>query len=131
MSKYAFPAVFTKEDTGYSVGFPDIEGCVTCGSTLPEAVQMAEDALCLMLYDFEEDGTAIPEPSDIRRLQSSTGEIVSLVCCDTLEYRKKYDKRAVKKTLTIPAWLNTLAEKENVNFSTVLQKALKEQLRIS
>ena len=130
MSKYAYPAVFAKENEGYSVSFPDIEGCYTCGAALPEAVQMAEDALCLTLYDMDEEGAAIPEPSDIRSIQSGTGEIVSLVCCDTLEYRKKYDKKAVKKTLTIPAWLNTMAEKQGVNFSTVLQKALKEQLSI-
>ena len=130
MSKYAYPAVFAKENEGYSVSFPDIEGCYTCGAALPEAVQMAEDALCLMLYDMEEEGAAIPEPSDIRSIQGGTREIVSLVCCDTLEYRKKYDKKAVKKTLTIPAWLNTMAEKQGVNFSTVLQNALKEQLRI-
>jgi len=130
MSKYAFPAVFTKEAEGYSVAFPDIDGCFTSGATLPEAVQMAEDALCLMLFDYEEEGIPIPEPSDIRSLQAGTDEIASLVCCDTLEYRKKYDKKAVKKTLTIPAWLNTMAEKQGVNFSTVLQNALKEQLGI-
>ena len=60
MAKYAYPAIFTKEETGYSVAFPDIEGCFTCGDTLPEAMEMAEDALCLMLYDREEDGDAIP-----------------------------------------------------------------------
>lgn len=130
MSKYAYPAVFKKESSGYSVEFPDIDGCVTCGNTLPEAVKMAEDALCLMLYDYEEEGEQIPAPSDIRFLQSQTGEIVSLVFCDTLEYRKKYDSKAVKKTLTIPAWLNTLAEKQGVNFSTVLQNALKTQLNL-
>lgn len=130
MSKYAYPAIFTKEESGYSVVFPDVSGCATCGDTLPEAVKMAEDALCLMLYDREEEGEQVPAPSDIRSLQSQTGEIVSLVCCDTLEYRKKYDSKAVKKTLTIPAWLNTLAEKQGINFSTVLQNALKTQLNL-
>ena len=131
MAKYAYPAIFTKEESGYSVMFPDIDGCFTCGDTLPEAVEMAEDALCLALYDREEDGEPIPEASSIKAVQVQTDEIVSLVCCDTLTYRKLYDSRAVKKTLTIPNWLNTLADRAGVNFSTVLQEALKAKLNIN
>ncbi len=130
MAKYAYPAIFMKEEDGYSVEFPDLAGCCTCGKVLPEAMKMAEDALCLYLYDCEEDGDPIPEPSDIRDVQKETPEIVTLVCCNTIEYRKLYDKKAVKKTLTIPAWLNTMAERQGINFSTVLQNALKEQLSI-
>lgn len=128
--KYAYPAIFTKEENTYSVVFPDIEGCVTCGDTLPDAMEMAEDALCLMLYDHEEDGEEIPNPTDIRKIRVDENSIVSMVCCDTVEYRKLYDNKAVKKTLTIPNWLNTLAERAGVNFSTVLQNALKQQLNI-
>ncbi len=69
-------------------------------------------------------------PSDIRVLQMEKEAIVSMVCCDTIEYRKLYDNKAVKKTLTIPNWLNTIAERAGVNFSTVLQNALKQQLNI-
>lgn len=130
MAKYAYPAIFTQENEGYSVSFPDIEGCFTCGATLPEAIEMAEDALNLMLYDHEEDGDPIPAPSDLKAVQSATDEIVSLVRCDTTEYRKYFDNRAVKKTLTIPNWLNTLAERAGVNFSAVLQDALKTRLEI-
>ena len=93
-------------------------------------MEMAADSLCLMLYDHEEDGDEIPAPSDIRSISVDENSIVSLVCCDTLEYRKLYDNRAVKKTLTIPNWLNTIAERSGVNFSTVLQNALKQQLNI-
>ena len=128
--KYAYPAVFTKEDTGYSVEFPDVEGCFTYGETLPEAMELASDALCLMLYDCEENGEEVPMPSDIRVLQMEKEAIVSMVCCDTIEYRKLYDNKAVKKTLTIPNWLNNIAERAGVNFSTVLQNALKQQLNI-
>ena len=91
---------------------------------------MAEDALCLMLYDHEEDGEAIPTASDVKTVQGGTAEVVSLVCCDTVEYRKLYDNRAVKKTLTIPNWLNTLSERAGINFSTALQEALKAKLDI-
>ena len=130
MAKYAYPAIFTKEESGYSVHFPDIDGCFTCGDTLPEAMEMAEDALCLMLYDHEEDGDAIPDASDIKAIQAGTDEVVSLVFCDTVEYRKLYDDKAVKKILTIPTGQNTLSERAGVNFSLVLQEALKAKLDI-
>lgn len=130
MAKYAYPAIFTREEQGYSVRFPDIEGCYTCGATIPEAIEMAQDALCLMLYDREEDGDPIPPPSDQKAIQDGTDALVSLVLCDTTEYRKYFDDRTVKKTLTIPNWLNTLAERSGVNFSAVLQDALKARLEI-
>lgn len=130
--KYIYPAVFTKDGDFYIVKFPDIEGCYTQGETLSEAFEMAEDALCLMLYDYEEEGKKIPEPSDIKKIKvSSNDDFVSLVSCDTLEYRKFYDNKAVKKTLTIPSWLNTMSEKEGINFSAVLQNALKKELHIT
>lgn len=130
--KYIYPAVFTKDGDFYIVKFPDIEGCYTQGETLSEAVEMAEDALCLMLYDYEEEGKKIPEPSDIKKIKVSENEsFVSLISCDTLEYRKFYDNKAVKKTLTIPSWLNTMSEKEGINFSSVLQNALKKELHIT
>lgn len=129
--KYAYPAIIQAEADGlYSVEFPDIEGCVTSGSSLPDAIQMAEDALCLMLYDMEESSEAIPAPSDLKAVQAGTDALVSLVCCDTIEYRKLYNNKAVKKTLTIPAWLNTMAERADLNFSSVLQDALKLRLDI-
>lgn len=130
MAKYAYPAIITKEDDGYSVTFPDLDGCMTCGDTLPEAMEMAEDALCLMLYDKEEDGEHIPAPSELMSLPHGDNDILTLVCCDTIEYRKLYDNQAVRKSLTIPSWLNTLAEREGLNFSKILQDALKLQLNI-
>lgn len=131
-SKYVYPAVFTKEGEQYSVAFPDIEGCYTCGDSLVEAVSNAQDALCLMLYDMEESGEVIPAPSDALEIEKTLGnnEFISLVSCDTLEYRQYFDQKAVKKTLTIPSWLNTLAEREGINFSSVLQAALKRTLGI-
>lgn len=129
--KYAYPAIFRQESGElYSVEFPDIDGCVTSGGSLPDAIEMAEDALCLMLYDMEEDGEPIPSPSDLRDVLAEPDALVSLVCCDTLAYRKLYSNKSVKKTLTIPAWLNTMAERADLNFSSVLQEALKLRLNI-
>ena len=130
MAKYVFPAVFSPEDGGYSISFPDLENCYTSAETLEEGLAMANDVLCLMLYEAEEDKTPIPAPSKIQDIHTTGDAFVTLVSCDTLEYRKYFSNKAVKKTLSIPAWLNTLAEREDINFSAVLQKALKAELHI-
>lgn len=130
MAKYLYPAVFTKEDAGYSVNFPDLESCYTSGETLEEAMEMANDVLCLTLYGLEQDGKPIAPPSAVNDVAHGENEFVSLVGCDTIEYRKFYDNKAVKKTLTIPSWLNDMAERNGVNFSGVLQDALKARLNI-
>lgn len=131
MAKYIFPAVFTKDGDFYVVSFPDIDGCNTQGESIQDALEMAEDVLCLTLYGYEEDGEKIPKPSDPKEIETDDSSFVSLIACDTIEYRKFYDNKAVKKTLTIPAWLNTISEREGVNFSAVLQNALKKELHIS
>ena len=130
MAKYYFPAVFTLENNLYSISFPDIKGCYSSAETLQEGLENAQDALCLMLYDMEESGEAIPAPTDIKNIALSDNQLVSLIPCDTLAYRKFFDSKAVKKTLTIPAWLNTMSEREDINFSAVLQEALKARLGI-
>lgn len=129
--KYVYPAVFTKDGDFYNVNFPDFEGCYTQGSTIEEAFEMASDILCLTLYNLEENKSAIPKPSDVKSIQTGNDEFVSLVSCDTIEYRQFYDNKAVKKTLTIPSWLNTMSEREGINFSAVLQRGLKRELHIT
>lgn len=129
--KYVYPAVFTREGDGYLVEFPDVEDCFTSGSTLNEALEMAQDVLNLMLMTMEDDGRCIQEASDIRDISCGENQLVTLIGADTTAYRKLYGKQAVKKTLSIPAWLNTLAEKNNVNFSSILQKALMETLDLT
>jgi len=131
MAKYIYPAIFTKEGGFYTVRFPDLENCYTQGDGLQEAYEMASDVLCLTLYNLEEKKASIPPASETSAVKTEKGEFVSLVACDTLEYRQYYDNRAVKKTLTIPAWLNTMSEREGINFSAVLQAALKKELSIT
>lgn len=128
--KYVFPAIFTKEDAGYSIRFPDIEGCYTSAETIADGMDMASDVLDLMLMDMEDRNAVIPVPSDISTVVCDKNEFVTLISADTLEYRKMYGSQSVKKTLSVPAWLNTLAEKQDINFSYTLQKALKEVLNI-
>lgn len=123
MAKYVYPAIFTlAEEGGYLVNFPSLENCFTDGDTLAEAFENAEDALALMMCTLEDKGT--PEaPVGIPVEAPEHGE-VHLIHCDTMEYRRLYQSRAIKKTLTIPAWLNTAAERHGINFSQVLQEAL-------
>lgn len=127
MSKYVFPAVLTPEEKGmYSVRFPDINGCYTSGENLADALFMAEDALALMLYDFEEEKKPIPFPSEEKSIQLNKGEFSTLVACDTLKYQRMHNKKAVKRTISLPAWLNDAAMERGLNFSQVLQDSLRQ-----
>lgn len=130
MEKIFYPAIFCKEDVGYSVRVPDIPGCNTQGNTMTEASEMAFDAIGLCLSVRVEDGEKIPIPSIPNTADLSDNEFIVMISFDFDEYCRKFDTRAVKKTLTIPAWLNTMSEREGINFSAVLQKALKQELRI-
>ena len=140
MNKLYYPAIFHPEETGYSVSVPDLDGCFSEGDTLEEAMDMTCDAIGLCL---EEYAGAYPTPSNPADIQAwpracgsspaasaQTGDFVSLVPFDPLQYRRKHDTRAVKKTLTIPSWLNALAEERHINFSRVLQAALLDRLHL-
>lgn len=131
MSKYAYPAVFTLEEDGtYSIIFPDLEGCYTCGDSLEDGIEMAEDALALTLYGYEKEGREIPKASAPAAITVSENEFVNFIACDTMAYRKMYNNKAVKKTLTIPEWLNEAATSMGLNFSQVLQEALISKIQI-
>ena len=131
MAKYIYPAVFTPEaEGGYSVTFPDIEGCFTCGNDLEEALSMAKNALSLMLVDIEDEKGDIPKASEINSLKMKKNEFASLIFADTMVYRQTLNNAAVKKTLSIPAWLNQAAIAAGINFSQVLQDALRAQLNM-
>ena len=122
--KYVYPALFEPaEEGGYNVSVPDIPGCFTCADSMPEAIRMAEDALSMMLASYEDDGETIPEARTLAEIRKDDSE-VSYVLADTDEWRKRFDSKAVKKTLSIPSWLNKKAEKAGVNFSQVLRDAL-------
>ncbi len=131
MAKYAYPAIFTPEEDGtYSIDFPDLEGCYTCGDSIEDGLEMAEDALALVLYGYEKGSREILAPSAPSSLKLSENEFVNYVACDTMTYRKMYNNKAVKKTLTIPEWLNEAASAMGLNFSQVLQEALLQKMQI-
>ena len=132
MAKYVYPAVFTPEENGmYSVDFPDLEGCYTCGEDLADALYMAEDVLALTLYHYEKEKRPVPSPSNRTALNIKNDEFVNMVICDTLYYQKRNNTKAVKKTLSMPEWLNEAAISAGVNFSQVLQEALVEKLHLA
>lgn len=129
MAKYCFPVVLTPDEGGYYAEFPDLEDCFTQGSSLMDALEMGADVLGLTLTDMEDRGVPIPAPSVMSAVHpEDQGAVVSLVMADTVEYRKRVSKSAVKKTLSIPQWLNTAAEAAGVNFSQTLQEALTAKL---
>lgn len=131
MAKYVYPAIFTPEDGGqFSIHFPDIEGCFTCGNDLSDGIEMAKDALSLMLYDMEEEGAVIPDATPLKDILTDGAAFATYIPADTFEYRKQFNNKAVKKTLSIPEWLNESAIAAGINFSQVLQNALKQQLDI-
>lgn len=132
--KLVYPAVFTPyedESGGYAVEFPDLPGCVTGGDDMAEAIFMAEDAASGWVLTELEDGKKAPKPSEFGSIQTEPGQFVSLVALDMDLYAAKYGNRSVKKTLTIPAWLNTYVEENNISCSTVLQDALSKMAQSS
>ena len=129
MNNYFYPAVFTydEESKCYIVDFIDLKSCATYGTSIDEAYIMAKDALGLYLSDLD----TFPKPTiPYNHVKLKDNQFISIIEIDLQEYRKKYSNIAVKKTLSIPTWLNTLAEKKEINFSQLLQKALKAELNI-
>ncbi len=128
--KEAYPIILTPEKQGYTVYIPDFT-INTEGDSLAEAIEMARDAIGLMGIDMQDDGKVLPTPANPGDLQINPDEIITLVDVDFTEYRQKHEIRSVKKNCTLPGWLCHAAEKQNINFSQVLQDALKRELKIS
>ena len=125
MKKLFYPAIFhTAEEGGYWVTFPDFPECMTQGDTTQEAYEMAVDALGLALVSREEEKQPIPEPSSPDDCHVSKNEHCIIIEFDMLAYKKRNNLKAVKKTLSIPEWLNEEAIDLGINFSQVLQEAL-------
>ena len=129
MKKLFYPAIFTMEESGgFTVTFPDVKECMTCGDNMEQAYEMAVEALGLVLSFMEDEGEKFPQASLPQDIAVEQGQFVVVVEFDMLAYRKKVNGRAVKKTLSIPAWLNEEALSRNINFSQVLQEALMMKL---
>lgn len=123
-----YPAIIHEEDDGYWIEFPDLQGCQTQGDTIEELMEMAEEALGLYLASLEENERKVPAPSNIADISATKGS-TTYVSTDLNKYRR--DTKAVKKMLSLPAWLAKAAEDNNISLSKVLQDALKEQLHLA
>jgi len=134
--KCAYPACIYKENTGkYTIIFPDLNDLATFGDNLSEAMEMAVDCLAGYIYTLELEGREIPAPSELKDIKVEEYEEVieantSIIFVDVDEYAKNHFVKPVKKTLTIPRWLNMMAMNENINFSQLLKKALIEELEL-
>ena len=125
--KLIYPAVFkpfTDQSGGYVVEFPDLPGCVTEGKNLEQAIEMGIDAASGWILGELEDGEQIPRASNYSEITAENGSMINMLLLDIDSYEEKYGEKAVRKNLTIPAWLNTFAEKNNINFSKLLQDTL-------
>ena len=133
--KLTYPACFypcDKIQGGYAVEIPDLPGCVTQGETLADAIIMATDAASGWVLDELEEGKGAPEATPLADVipDINRGGFVNILAIDIDSYAEKYGNKAVRKNLTIPAWLNTTAEARHINFSQVLQEALEAQLQV-
>ena len=128
MKKLVYPAIFTPDENGgYTVEVPDLPGCVTEGDDLGESIAMAEDAASGWILGELEEGNDFPAPSSLVDIVVTEGSFTSLISLDIDAYSEKYGNKSVRKNITIPAWLNTYGEKNNINFSQVLTEALMER----
>ena len=124
------PAIFSKDENGIAVEFPDLPGCLTCGKSEAEAVARAKEALEGFLYVSERDGDFIPAPTSFDEIKVKKGEAVVLVTVRMDIVREEEAKRSITKSVTLPAWLNKLGMEHNLNFSSLLQDAIKERLDV-
>lgn len=126
---YEYVAIFDYAEDGINIYFPDLPGCLSCADNTKEALKNAEEVLGLYMVECEEENIEIPEPTPLEKIKCKENERSILVSVWMPLARSEVEVASVKKTLTIPSWLNKLAEANNINFSKVLQAALKDILK--
>jgi len=132
--KLVYPACFypLQKSDGYLVEIPDLKGCTTQGVDMANAIEMAIDAASGWVLDELEDGNTAPVATPMNEIKLDEPDgVVSLIVLDMASYAEKYGNNAVRKNLTVPAWLATAADKKSINYSAVLQEALIQKLEIS
>lgn len=128
---YAYPAFFRFAEDGISIEFPDLPGCLPCAQTQEEAFRNAREAMGLHLYGMEQDGDPIPAPTPVGQLSPADGAVVVMVEVFMPAFRDRMNNKSVNRTVTLPAWLNAAALEHNINFSQVLQDAIKAQIGLN
>ena len=128
--KYIYPAIFDYTDDGIIIEFPDLPGCISCADSDEEALLMAEEVLGLWMENLEEQKGNIPKPTNLKDIEILNNQKTVLISVWIPTIRKAINNKAIKKTLSIPQWLDLMAREKDLNFSYVLQEALKKELRI-
>lgn len=128
--RYIYPAIFDYADDGISIEFPDLPGCLSCADTDEEALYMAKDALGLWIDYMERENEDIPEATSLLDIELEDNQKSVLIEVWMPTIRKAINNKSVKKTLTIPQWLDIMAREEDLNFSYILQEALKKELNV-
>lgn len=129
---YIYSATFEPNETGTKIfaSVPDLPGCVSSGHNLHDAIEQITDAASNWLVVAEDEGLPIPEPTQQNALEHEPGAMFSMIQIDTLAYRAATDTRAVRKNVSLPAWMATLADKRGINCSQVLQEGLTARLSV-
>jgi predicted RNase H-like HicB family nuclease len=129
--KYIYPAILSYADDGITIEFPDLPGCLPSADSTEEAIRNAKEAMALHLITSEQDHDPIPNPTPIEKIHTKPGQTVVLIEVWMPVYRDAIENNSIKKTLTIPKWLNDAAEENHIDFSQLFQDALKRTLGIS
>ena len=128
---YVYPVVFSPlENGGYCVYAPDIKGCITEANSIAEGITKIRDGLCGMLYMMERDKLFVPEPTALKDIEQEESDIVTLVDAPLDEYRRRVGSKAVRRTISVPEWLDRLAMSAGISLSQVTQEALRLKLNV-
>lgn len=127
---YIYSALLSPKEnaSGYYARVPDLPSCITTGSSLQDAIDQITDAASVWLVFAEDEGLPIPAPSSQELLPHDADSIYTLIQIDTLAYRAQTDTRAVRKNVSLPAWMANMADKRGINCSQVLQEGLRARL---
>ena len=123
---YNYIAIFTFDSDGITIEFPDLPGCLSCADSYQEAYENAEEALSLHLYNMEQSCEEIPTPSCIENIELDKNQRTALIKANMRLARAKIENITVKKTITLPSYMNIWGEQNHINFSKLLQ----EQIRL-
>lgn len=121
---YTYTAVITESDGTFYAKVPDINGCITTAASLPEAIALITDALNLCLVVLEDENLQPYPATPQSDIPHDTHDILTIIQADTILYRSQTDTKAVRKNVSLPAWMSTLADKRGLNCSKILQDAL-------
>ena len=126
--KYTYTAVFSEKNKKVYARVPDLDGCITTGKTLIDAMDQMADAMAAWLCTAEDENLPIPATTPQSKIAHNSGDMLSIIKADTLAYRAATDTRAVRKNVSLPRWLSLLADRKHINCSQVLQEALLARL---